>query len=244
MNTTTIIAPLVILLSSLFLGSTPQDQAKPIASKFVLDAGEHELVAVIEASGKFLDRMVLLAPSELPAQSPMVKLPRRLELDAAGCEAVVSQIAFTHDLIATPLDRGRGLWEFVNMNGARRAYAMARAIAATPAEVRRMRDVRVFVTTQVTVQHTRAPVVVQTLRPFFAGAGGAGGCLNIGTAGNEHVILLQGVADSVAQALDTIAEIDQPQPLSKIEDDRLTSLEKRVRAVEEALKSTDGSKPK
>ncbi len=155
----------------------------------------------------------------------------------------MSQLAYTHNLIATPLDRGRGLWEFLNMNGAKRAEISSRAIVATPAEVRRMRDVRVCVATQITVQHVRATVATQTLRPFFAG-NGAGGSLNLGTAGNERAILLQGMSDNVAQAIDMIAEVDQPEPLGKIEDDRLTLLEKRVIALEEAIKRLEGSKPK
>lgn len=243
MHTNSAISSLAVLLSTLLLGAAPQDAKPAAAGKFVLEVGEHELTKVIEASGKFLDRTYLLAPSELGEPSPKVKLPRRLELDAAGCEAVVSQLAYTEGLVATPLDRGRGLWEFVNMSGPKRGEIMTRAIAATPEEVRRMRDVRVCVSTQVILQHARASVVTQTMRPFFASSG-AVGILNIGTAGNERVILLSGMSDSVAQAMGMIAEVDQPEPLGKVEDDRLTSLEKRMSALEEAIKRLEGSKPK
>lgn len=233
--TNTIAISAVALLGTLFLGGAPQDQAQPAPKPtFVLDAGEHELAKVIESSGKFLYRSYLLAPTELGGQNPKVTLPQQLELDAAGCEAVVSQLAYTHNLIATPLDRSRGLWEFVNVNGAKRCELGARAVAATPDEVRRLRSVRIYVSTQITVEHVRATVAMQTLRPFFASAGPSS--LSLGTAGNERVILLQGMSESVAQALDAIAGIDQPQPLPKIEDDRLMSIEKRVLALEEAMK--------
>lgn len=164
------------------------------------------------------------------------------ELDAAGCEAVVSQLAYSQGLVASPLDRARGLWEFVNINGAKRAELLTHATPLTPAEVLRMRDVRIFVSTSVTVQHVRASIAAQTMRPFFASAGGAS--LNLGTTGNESVILLQGLADVVAQALDFIANTDQPQALPKVEDDRLASLESRVRTLEQAVKRLEGDKAK
>lgn len=232
----------LVLFASLFLAGAPQDQAKPaVKEKFILDAGEHELLKVIEASARFLGRNYLLAPTEVGGQNPKVTLQKKLELDAAGCEAVVSQLAYAQGLIATPLDRGRGLWEFINMNGAKRAEAASRALALTPDEVRRMRDVRVYVITSAKVQHMRATVTSQTLRPFFAGAGGG---LNIGTAGSERSILLQGLAEQVAQALDMIAEVDQPQPAALVEDDRCAALEARIKALEEAVKRLDGGKPK
>lgn len=223
-------------LLSLLLAAAAQDQPKPAApDKFVLEAGDHELVKVIEASARFLNRNYLLAPSEMGDPKPTVTLQQRLELDAAGCEAVVSQLAYTRNLVAMPLDRARGLWEFVNMNGPRRAEVMAHAIVVTPEVARQMRDIRMFVSTQATVQHVRATMAAQTLRPFFATIGGAG--LSLGTAGNERVILLEGLTEHVAKALDIIASIDQPQPLMKLEDDRLSSLENRVKALEATVQA-------
>ncbi len=228
------------LIASLCLAGAPQDQTKSTATgTFVLDAGEHDLVKVIEASARFLGRNYLLAPTEIGG-NPKVTLQMKLDLDAAGCEAVVSQLAYAQGLIATPLDRGRGLWEFVNLNGAKRAEVSSRAIGLTPDEVRLKRNVRVYVMTYAPLQHMRASIAAQTLRPFFAGAGGSQ--INIGTAGTEQTILLQGLAEQVAQALDLIAQVDQPQAAVPIEDTRFAALEARVKALEDAAKRND--KPK
>jgi hypothetical protein len=84
--------------------------------------------------------------------------------------------------------RGKGnteIIEIINLNGAKRAEAAAGAAYVPP---ERLADYAaqtgVNIITAVPVEHVRATVAAQTLRPFFATTGGAQ--LNLGTAGNER----------------------------------------------------------
>jgi len=99
-----------------------------------------------------------------------------------------------------------------------------------PSILARLREQRVWVTTQVETRHIRASVAAQTLRPFFASAGSIG--LEIGTSGNERTVLLRGLAADVAKAAEIIADSDQPASLPKVDEDRVASLEARVRVLE------------
>lgn len=108
--------------------------------------------------------------------------------------------------------RGKGateIVEIINLNGPKRQEAASGAAYIPP---ERLADygaqTGVQIMTAVPVEHVRATVAAQTLRPFFAGAGGAQ--LNLGTAGNERVILLQGFAPQVVNAYELIKLVDQP----------------------------------
>jgi len=210
--------------------------AKP--ERFVLEAGEHELTKVVAAAGKFLGRNYLLAPGEIGVGAK-VTLQTRAEVDAAGCESLLGNLAYSCSLVATPLDRSLGLWEFVNVNGARRAEAVTRAITVTPAELESMRSLRLYVTTRIELRHVRAGVMAQTLRPFFA-IGGATS-FDIGTAGNDGILLLRGMAADVATATELVADADRPAPLPKVAEDRIASLEARVRALEARVRELAGA---
>src|SRR5688500_10952774 len=154
------LASTTILLPALFLFATVQDQAKPAApDRFVLEAGEHDLLQVIDASARFLGRNYLLAPGEVGGNKPVVTLQKKLELDAAGCEAVVSQLAYVHGLVATPLDRERGVWEWINTHGAKRGELSTRATVVTPDQARKLQQVKVFVTTTVALQHANPNII-------------------------------------------------------------------------------------
>jgi len=216
---------LPLLLAATPRAQTPQAAA---AARFVLEPGEHDLRQVLETAGRFLGRNYLVGAHELPDQVK-VNLTTRIDVDAAGCESTVANLAYTQSIVLTPLDRERGLWEALSMNGPRRSDICARAIAVTAEELAKLRKVPIWVTTTVWLRHARASEVAQMLRPFLAGGRGA---VNLGTVGNEGMILVSGLATDVGHAADLIAEADRPAPLPKVEEDRLASLERRVRELE------------
>lgn len=108
--------------------------------------------------------------------------------------------------------RGKGnteIIEIINLNGAKRAEAAAGAAYVPPEQLADYAaQTGVNIITAVPVEHVRATVAAQTLRPFFATTGGAQ--INLGTAGNERVILLQGFAPQVVNAYELIKLVDQP----------------------------------
>lgn len=230
---------LLPVLALACLSAVPQDTAKPQAAptRFVLEPGDHEIPRLLEAAAKFLGRNYLLQPAELGGASPRVSLQTRMELDAAGCETVVSQLAFAVGLVAVALDRERGLWEWINMNGPRRMMLSSSALTVTSAELQQLRASKLWVSVQVQLTSLGANIAAQSLRPFFATSGVIG--MNIGTAGSENTVLLAGFADQVAAAVDMIKFADAAAP-ARPSNDRIEKLEARIAALEAALAARPG----
>lgn len=228
---------LPLLLAAAPRAQTPRGAAAP--ARFVLEPGEHDLRQVFGAAGRFLGRNYLLADGELPGAGVAVTLTTRVDVDAEGCESIVTNLAYSNGLAVTVLDRERGLWEVVNLYGPRRGVVEARAQKVTRDELAKLRSVPTWVTTMVATRHARATVIAQTLRPFFASNTGG---LNLGTTGNDNSIVLSGMAVDVARAVDMIAEADQPAPLPKVEEDRLANLERRVRELEAQVRDLGQAK--
>lgn len=230
-----------LALSTALASQAPApDAAQP--AKFVLAAGEHMLTDVITSAARYLGRNYLLAPTEIPREAMKVTLQQPIEADAAGCEAALTQLAYTQGLVAVPLDRARGLWHFVNINGPRRIEIGSRAFAVTLPELKAMRSAKVAVIVRLQLRHVSSGTAAQTLRPLFA-SGGGNVPVNIGTAEETSVLLVQGMADDVARAVDAIEAIDVP-PLAgpKATQDQLAALEARVKALEETVRRLSEAK--
>lgn len=213
--------------------------ARPAESQFVLAAGEHDLRTVIGAAASYLGRNLLLVET-LPGEL-RVDLQVAQKLDRDGCLAVVTQLAYLHGLVLVPIDADRGMWEFINLNGARRGEAMGRAPLLTLDEVRKLKGTRLIVTSVIPVQHVRATAAAQTLRPFFATSGQA--TLNLGTAGSETAVVVSGFVDQVLGAAALIASVDIPgKQEAPTSQDRLQALEARVAALEAKLRAAEKAK--
>lgn len=99
--------------------------------------------------------------------------------------------------------------EILNLNGAKRNEIVSGAIYVPPEKLAAMADqTGVNILTAVSVEHVRATAATQTLRPFFATGGTAN--INLGTAGNERVVLIQGFAPQVANAYELLKIVDRP----------------------------------
>jgi len=213
--------------------------ARAAEPQFVLAAGEHDLRTVISAAASYLGRNLLMV--EVLADDLKVDLQVPQKLDRDGCLAVVTQLAYLHGLVLVPIDADRGMWEFININGARRAEAMSRAPLLTLDEVRKLKGTRLIVTSVIPVQHVRATAATQTLRPFFATGGTAN--LNLGTVGSESAVVVSGFVDQVLSAAGLIAAVDIPakerEPTSE---DRVRALEARIAALEAKLVAPEKAK--
>lgn len=108
--------------------------------------------------------------------------------------------------------RGKGateIIEIISLNGPKRVEASSGATYVPPEKLNDYAaQTGVNIMTAVPVEHLRATQASQTLRPFFATTGAAQ--LNLGTAGNETVILVQGFAPQVVNAYELIKLVDQP----------------------------------
>jgi hypothetical protein len=111
----------------------PEAQDRPPAAqdRFVLEAGEHDVVDILTKAARFLDRNYVLAPAEMQGAQPVV-LQRRIETDRTGCETLVGQLAFARGLALVPKDLALGLWDVINLAGPRRADVAANRTVVPP----------------------------------------------------------------------------------------------------------------
>lgn len=186
-----------------------QDPAREGGDGFVLEAGEHEVRALIERSAAFLRRNHVFSEAELAnAQDAKVRLQNRMVLDAVGCEEVVTQLAYTRGFVMIPVDDQRGVFEWINMAGPKRAMLGAAGREMTPQQVRERRHLIVPVRVLLPLQHIDANTAANQLRPFFSLGSSPGNTLTVGSVG--HALLLQGLAPHVASAVDMVLQADVP----------------------------------
>ena len=114
------------------------------------------------------------------------------------------------------LPRGEGdleLLEIVSMNGPRRPEITNGARYVTPDELPLYRaQTGVPILTTVALKHINAQVATNSLRPFFASAGGAAGTSGptLGNVGNNSAMLVQGFGPQVYAAVELLKLVDVP----------------------------------
>ena len=228
------------ILALALLGSSfsppPQDPQR-VSTGFVLEAGEHNLFDLIDRAAEYLGRNILTDPTLMRAAAApggdVVAIQKRLEVDALGCEELLSQLLYSKGFALVPLDTSKGLYEVIAMQGPRRAALHTRAIVMTPEQVLRRPNLKMVVLTVVPLEHTQVQVATNSLRPFFAFSGQSVG-LTIGNVGNNRAILLQGFADQVAAAIRILRSADIPPRESELSlDRRIQALERRVSELED-----------
>jgi len=186
-------------------------QDRPKTSQgFVLEAGEHRLQDILNSAAEFLNRNYIMPTAELANAANTIEIQRKLNLDAIGCEEVVSQLAYVKGFTIVPLDPLRGLYEVVSQRGQRVAEIGINPLHLSPDEVLRKSRMKVQVLTSVPLKHLDAAKASQQLRPFFTSGGGRNG-LQFGNAGNQRSLLLQGYASQVAGAIRLLREVDKPE---------------------------------
>lgn len=203
------------LLSLIATASTPsphvvaQDKAST-SQGFVLGPGEHKLGDILRSAAKYLGRNFFMNPNEVDSDQNTVEIQKKLNLDAIGCEEVVSQIAYMKGFTIVPIDPLRGLYDVISDRGERLREIINHALHLSPDEVLRKSKLKVCVLTSFSLKHIDAARAAQQLRPFFM-AGGSRNGISFGTAGTQQSLILQGYAGQVASAIRLLREVDMPQ---------------------------------
>ncbi len=203
------------LLSLIATASTPlphvvaQDKASS-SRGFVLEPGEHTLGNILRSAAKYLGRNFFMNPNEVDSDQNTVEIQKKLNLDAIGCEEVVSQIAYMKGFTIVPIDPLRGLYDVISYRGERTLEISTHALHLSPDEVLRKSELKVYVLTSFSLKHIDATRAAQQLRPLFM-AGGGLNVLNFGTAGTKQSLILQGYAGQVASAIHLLRGVDMPQ---------------------------------
>jgi type II secretory pathway component GspD/PulD (secretin) len=213
---------------------------------FVFEAGDADLLELIERCGAYLQFNILVNGSELhstgggrnrgraPAKKVPVVEPRlvvSLQLpvvtDDDGCEELLSSMLWSHGLALVALDRNKSVYEVLSRQGPRMREIIASSARQTPEQVLARPMLRSYVTTVMQTKHINAMLANNALRPFFSAWGQQGNpdSLMIGTVGSKSSVLISGPQFMVASALKLLQEADVP------ESELTNSIEKRFEEV-------------
>ncbi|MFO1078431.1 MAG: hypothetical protein U1E73_11975 [Planctomycetota bacterium] len=166
---------------------------------------------------------------------PQYQLQKDITTDREGCEDLLSTMLSTKGFVVRPLDEGKRLYEVVALYGPRARDVTTGAPQRSPAEILLRPKLRMPVTTVVHLQHVSAQVAIGGLRPFFDSGGPQRG-LTLGAAGSGSSIVITGIQDQVAAAIQMLAKSDIPE--NKRDpglEEQLRALQKRVAVLEEEI---------
>ena len=229
----------LLALALLSSSSTPPPQnPQRVSTGFVLEAGDHDLVDLIERAAEYLGRNIFMDLNSMRAATPAggatIAIQKRLEVDALGCEELLSQLLYSKGFALVPRDPSKGLYEVIAMQGPKRGEIQSGAMFMTPEEVLRRPNLKMVVLTAVPLEHIQVQVATNSLRPFFASSGQLGATLTLGNVGNNRAMLLQGFADQVAAAIRLLRLLDVPPGVFEPTlASRIQALEKRVSELED-----------
>lgn len=230
--------PLALFAALTLGGATSESDAGQAPEPFVLEAGRHELVDVIERAADYLDHNYLYQETEFQAGDTGVTLQTKLALSPREAQEVLSQLLYSRGFLMVPLNEKRALWEIISVAGPRRAEITARPKDMSPAEVRANENLMIVVRTPVALHTINAVTASTALRPLIGQVSGVVPVL-VGTVGDERALIFQGLAGQVADMLDLLEAIDTPAEPAPEERDRLTArvgqLEERVAELQKQL---------
>ncbi|MBL9077216.1 MAG: hypothetical protein JNL08_06925 [Planctomycetes bacterium] len=230
----------LLVLTLLPALAAQQEEAK--GRPFVLEAGETKLTEFVDRCASHLGWNILSSAQELascPRQE--IRTQNRIEVDHDGCIELLSTMLARGGFVLTELDAKKSVYEILAMEGPRGREILNRAVRRTPEQILAQPTLRMPVSTVVELKHINAPIAVNALRPFFASTGGPGSPLTIGSVGNISSVLVTGMQDQVALAIDMVRQCDVPPPpeAQRATTDRIEALERRVASLEKKLKAAE-----
>jgi hypothetical protein len=166
-------ATLLLALFVLPPACIAQQPAKaPPKDPFVVAAGEISIPDLVDRCAVYLDCNILLSPHELATQNaPSLRLQKAISTDRDGCEEFLASMLHRSGFALTRLDGSGQMLEVISMMGPRGREVGQRAVQRTVEEVLARPDLKMAVSTMVSLQHVNATIASNALRPFFASAG-------------------------------------------------------------------------
>lgn len=244
MNKTALLVVPLLLATAAFAQDRPKEAQEPAQQQaFAMEAGEVQLTALVDRCAAYLDCNILMTPTEMAASGPggnTVRLQKSISTDRDGCLEFLTTILARNSFALTWLDDKHTIGDVVCLVGPRGREVLARAQQVTPDQVLARPNLKVAVTTVVPLQHINATIATNALRPFFAstGAPAGGQTLTLGNVGTGSAMLLSGMQDQVAQAIQLLKACDVPPPPDKTPPsavERIAELERRVKELEKRL---------
>lgn len=179
------------------------------AATFVLDAGTHEIPALIDRVAEHLQYNILYNQNEL-GNAGAVRTTRRTEVDRQGCWELFGSLLYHKGLAILPLDPAKGFYEVVGMQGPRAREIATSSMYVPSDQIEQYANQKATpILTSVALQNINATIATNALRPFFAQSGGPGmSSLSLGNVGNNSHLLVQGYGPQVAAACRLLRLVD------------------------------------
>lgn len=226
-----------------------QDSPGMRVEPFVLEPGPIALPDLIDRCAAYLGRNILCNPQELAStpNAPSLRLQQRIETYSDGCEELLAHLLSTQGLVLTVLDEQLGMYEVLALFGQRGRDVSARAQRRTPEQILTRPRLKMPVITTVPLQFINGTVATNALRPFFASQANNPGAISFGNVGANNSMLIVGIQDQVAQAIELIRTCDVEAPPSQDPQgptlaNQLQALEHRIGVIEKKLASLAGPK--
>jgi len=230
--------PMALLVTSLAItipDHTPQQDGD---QRLVIQAGEIGLADLAHRVSTFLGENHLIDPNDpifTHPNSSMGKLvlSEPIEFDRQHGREVLQELMFTKNLVLTPINPGRKLYEWINKSAGTRAELIKqRATLLDRDAVFENETTPNYVATVYHLKHVDAMTASGQLRVFTQDAQNL---TNLVSFGNGTSLMITGFCPMVAKLLRVVAELDRPGNGSKSVNERLRKLEQRLAAVEKRL---------
>ncbi|MCR9245830.1 MAG: hypothetical protein NXI31_12430 [bacterium] len=232
---------LSLLLAATLSAGPALAQDEPAGKRFVVPAGNVELLELVNQAAEHLRWNILANEAEVQNQAiggTMLTLQRGIDTDSAGCADALTALLSTKGFILSAMNESQHLYELIAVSGPRARIAFESAPLKTTEQILSRRNLRMPVATVVQLKHIDAMIATNSLRPFFAQIGGSNmQGLIIGTSSSKSTLLISGMQNRVASAILMIRESDVPQPeeVTPHLAQKVESLEARLRKIEQAL---------
>lgn len=243
--------PTLALFALLSAFACQAQQPAKTDNPFTLPAGQIALTDLIDRCAVYLGCNILRNPVEMHMSTPRpdaqaMTLQQPITTDKAGCEEMLTTMLWSQGFALVEIDSTNGTREVLSLHGPRARDISARAKMCTVEQILARPNLKVAVSTTVPLQHTNAPVLTNGLRPFLASTTGGPGSvsLTLGAAGQVNTIMITGMQDQVAQAIEMIRKVDvpspaaagaPPMPLVERLTQKIEELEKRIAALEQQI---------
>lgn len=233
-----------LVLAAVAAPAVAQDSDAP-GKMFALEAGNYELVELIDVAAGYLDWNILTNDQEIMNSAmggSQVKLQNPVRTDTSGCEDLITTILVTKGFAVRVLDQSKQLYEVIALHGPRVRELFSSPPQKTPEQILSRANLRMPVATVVQLQHVNAIIATNSLRPFFAQGGSPTNSITIGNVGGAGSVLLSGMQDQVANAIRILREADVPQPGEQTVaiSQQIESLKQRIAKLEKELAELKG----
>jgi hypothetical protein len=213
----------------------------------VLPAGDITAIDLIDATARFLCRNYVFDLAQLENVAPFT-LQRPLALDVLGCEEVLYALLAARGFAVLPIDELRGVFEVITLSPEQRRLPVTSVPWRTAEDVLRRRHLRELVSTAIEVPHLDAQQLANGLRTHFALQGMWQPGMPTAAAAGEHMLLLHGFRDQVAETIVVVLQMDRlaaaagsptPDPATAAMLRRLAALEQEVATLRRELARRD-----